>query len=448
MPKTLLRAQTVVTMDADRRVIPGGALLIDGGEIEAVLTPEQLSTFGPFQGERILADRFVCIPGFVQTHIHLCQTLFRGIADDLELLDWLRLRLLPLEAAHSASSMRASCLLGIMELLRSGTTTIMDMGSVRHEEEVVRALVESGMRAFVGKSMMDVNDLYPPLRESTREAITSTRHQAELWHMSERGRIRYAAAPRFILTCSDTLLRETSELISSFPGMLMHTHAAENQMEMKSVLQRCGKGNIEHFHALGILAPSTCLAHCIWLDANEISIMSESEAKVLHCPSSNLKLGSGIADIPSYLRRGISVSLGSDGAACNNTLDMFQEMRLAALIQTPRHGVRALKADEVFAMATLDGAEALGLEKEVGSLEPGKKADLVLLDLSRSWNSLSDERNVYSDIVYACSPENVQSVMIEGKWVYRDKQFSFLDEGSIVLGGKKELRSLLSRLNS
>jgi cytosine/adenosine deaminase-related metal-dependent hydrolase len=204
-------------------------------------------------------------------------------------------------------------------------------------------------------------------------------------------------------------------------------------------------GNVEYFDSVGILGDTTCLAHCIWLEESELDLIRKRNARVLHCPSSNLKLGSGVARIPEMLDRGISVSLGADGAPCNNCLDMFQEMKLAALIQKPLHGPRAMSADAVFAIATIGGARALGIDNYTGSIEPGKKADLVLLDLRRVWNP-SGEGDPYSTIVYSASRENVHSVMIDGSWVLHDGEITTIDEPRIVENARNELRMLLDRL--
>ena len=448
MKSLLITIDAIVTMDPARRIVLGGGIVVEGNRITRVLTREELAASKPFAGEVLNASGCVAIPGFIQTHVHLCQTLFRGLADDMELLDWLKLRIFPLEAAHNARSMRVSAQAGIAELIRSGTTTIMDMGSIHHEEEVVAAIEESGIRAFVGKAMMDENTLYPPLKEPTKDVMSSTLQQAQRWHNSANGRIRYAVAPRFVLSCSDELLSQAHEMTSDFPGMLFHTHAAENRHEMDAVRKRCKMDNVEFLDSLGILQANTCLAHCIWLNDREIDLISKRQAKVIHCPSSNLKLGSGTARVPDLLRRGITVSLGADGAPCNNTLDMFHEMRLAALIQKPHHGPRAMDALTVLEMATLGGARTLGLDQETGSIEPGKKADIVLLDLRRMWNPYSDltPESVCSAIVYSCSPENVHSVLIDGNCVFRHGEPTTLDEKAVVREAKEELSKLMTRV--
>ena len=447
MKRTLIRPRSILTLDPVNTVIEGGALLVSGTTLEAVLTAEALGSRDVPADTVVDVPDLVALPGFIQTHVHLCQTLFRGLSEDVELLDWLQRRIFPLEAAHSAPSMAASARCGLAELIRSGTTTIMDMGSVWHEEEVVRAVTESGIRAFVGKAMMDVNSIHPPLCESTRDALESTLRQAEQWHGTAGGRIRYAVAPRFVLSCTDPLLREAHAMTRSFPGMLFHTHASENRHELAAVRTRCGMDNIEYFEALGILNEKTCLAHCIWLNDREVDLLAGRRVRVLHCPSSNLKLGSGIAPIPRYRARGISVSLGADGAPCNNTLNMFQEMRLAALIQKPIHGPAAMNAWDVLRLATLGGAEALGIGGETGSLEAGKRADLVLLDLTKVWNGPWCGRTgqLAADIVFSCGPENVHSVMVDGSWLYRDGVHTTLDTARILINARSELGSLLER---
>ncbi|HMD13935.1 MAG TPA: amidohydrolase family protein, partial [Bacteroidota bacterium] len=358
---------------------------------------------------------------------------------------WLQQRIFPFEAAHNECSMHASATIGIAELMRSGTTTILDMGSIHHEEAIVRAIGDSGLRAFVGKAMMDVNDLLPKLKESTRDSLSSTHSLARQFHNSFDGRIKYAVAPRFVLSCSDRLMREAFEMIGDFDGMLFHTHASENKNEMSAVRQRCRMDNIEFLHHLGVLSEKSVLAHCIHVSEHEIGMLASSHSNIAHCPSSNLKLGSGIANVPELLSKGINVSLGADGAPCNNNLNMFEEMRLASLLQKPIHGPTAMPAKKVFEMATLAGARALGLEKEIGSLNVGKKADLVILDVQRLWNPIQGD-SIYSTIVYSANPENVVSVMIDGRWVYRNKALTTIEEPAVFTNAKRELSLLLERM--
>jgi len=229
-------------------------------------------------------------------------------------------------------------------------------------------------------------------------------------------------------------------------GSLYHTHSSENKSEIETVRRMTGMENIEYFKSIGVLSNRTVLAHGIHVNEKETAILKEKDVRILHCPSSNLKLGSGIANIPNFLDKGISVSLGADGPPCNNNLSMFTEMRLAALIQKPIHGPTSMNAKTVFRLSTIGGAEALHLENQIGSIEIGKKADLALLDLNGSDKSLLDnDLNVYSDIVYASSKSDVKNVMIEGKWVVKNGLSTVYDEEEIVRNGKESLNSLLER---
>ena len=442
----VVRAGKIVTGNVNGDVIDDAGILIEGNRIAGIIPGREMGRFR--QQEIVEAGDRIAIPGFIQTHIHLCQTLFRGLADDLELLDWLQAKIFPLEAAHTGGSMHSSAMLGIAELIRGGTTTILDMGSMNHEEEVIRAVGEAGMRAFVGKAMMDVNDSYPKLKESTKASLGSTRELAERWHNSYDGRIKYAVAPRFVLSCTDGLMKEAFAMTAGLEGALFHTHASENKREVKAVRDRCRMDNVEYLDHLGLLSNRSCLAHCVHLNEKEVDLLKRTGANVAHCPSSNLKLASGIANIQHYVDEGINVALGADGAPCNNNLNMFQEMRLASLLQKPAHGADAMRAARVFRMATHDGAKALGLHHEIGSIEPGKKADLVLLDLERVWDPVTPDsaEAIYSSIVYSAGPENVDSVMIDGKWVYRSGEYATLDEGAILHEGRKQLKDLLNRL--
>ncbi len=438
----------IITMNHNQEILKGFSVLVSGNRIQKIDRTEILEQEAKQNKWEIFdATGQILIPGFIQTHIHLCQTLFRGLADDLELLDWLQLKIMPFEYAHNKESMKFSALLGISELIRCGTTTILDMGSINHSDVVFEQLINSGIRAFHGKAMMDINTLYPSLSESTKDSLRSSEELVKAFHNSKDGRIKYAFAPRFILSCSDELLKETYQLIQDYPGTLFHTHASENRTELENVRQRCGKDNIECFEELEILSDKSCIAHCIWLNENEIQLMKKRDARVLHCPSSNLKLASGIANIPRYLKEGISVSLGADGAPCNNFLDIFVEMRLASLIQKPIHGPTSMSAKEVFELATIGGAKALHLQHEIGSIEEGKKADLVLIQLNQIHNSLYlNEENLYSSIVYTADHTNVKSVMIDGKWIYQNNEFKTIDAGEITEKSQEELSKLLRRV--
>ena len=287
------------------------------------------------------------IPGFVQMHTHLCQASFRNLAENMELLDWLQQKIWPYEAAHTEESLYDSARLGIAELLLGGTTSILDMGTVAHTDSIFNAVQEMGIRAHVGKCMMDLESNPDQLRESTNESLLESVRLLEKWHGKEEGRISYAFAPRFVLSCTEDLLKEVGS-VANAKGILVHTHASENREEIKAVKEMHGCENIEYLEQIGLCNDRLVLAHCVWLSDKERAILKSSKTRIAHCPGANLKLASGIAPIPELLAEGIIVGLGADGAPCNNRMDMFAEMRLAALIQKPRLGPKAMNTSQVF----------------------------------------------------------------------------------------------------
>ncbi|HEV2750892.1 MAG TPA: 5'-deoxyadenosine deaminase [Gemmatimonadales bacterium] len=357
------------------------------------------------------------LPGLIQAHVHLCQTLFRGLADDLRLEDWLVRRIWPLEAAHTEETVYWSAMLGAAELVLGGTTAILDMETVRYTGRAFEALERVGIRATAGKCLMDAHPEGAPLElaESTDDALAEAEALARRWHGAAEGRLRVCFAPRFVPSCSGPLLRAASDLAERFDAQL-HTHAAETIVERETVLRTTGLEEIAYLDSVGIAGPRAALAHCVWVDGHETARLARQGTTVVHCPSSNLKLASGIAKIPELLAAGCRVAIGADGAPCNNRLDVFAEMRLAALIQKPRLGADALPAGQVLELATLGGARALGLEHEIGSIALGKRADLVVLDLHEPHvhPAIGDPVSL---VVYAARASDVRDVFVEGRAV-------------------------------
>jgi 5-methylthioadenosine/S-adenosylhomocysteine deaminase len=426
----LIRNGTLVTMDANNSVVSGDLFSRDGRIVSLVDRVPQADVI-------IDARNCAVLPGFIQTHLHLCQTIFRGAADDLSLIDWLRKRVWPMEAAHNAASVRASARLGIAELIRGGTTCALTMETVCHTDEVFRAVDESGFRATVGKCMMDKGDEVPKaLREITADSISESVAMLKRWHGQGEGRIRYCFAPRFAVSCTAELLSKVAQLAREH-GVMVHTHASENLTECDLVERESGMRNISYLDSLGLTGAHVALAHCVHLDDEEMKTLRRTNTNVAHCPSSNLKLGSGIAPIKQMLDDGISVSLGADGAACNNRLDMFTEMRTAALLQKVLHGPEVLPAKRILQMATIEGARALGLADETGSLEIGKRADLIIVDLGGA-HSLPQPADVFSSIVYSSQPADVRTVIIDGRLVMQDRHLLTMNEGEVADEANRE----------
>jgi 5-methylthioadenosine/S-adenosylhomocysteine deaminase len=439
----LLEGGTVVTMDPDRRIVQG-TLHVRDGAVASVGEVDPKAMVGRVV-RRIDCSGRVIIPGFVQSHVHLCQTLFRGHADGLELLDWLRERIWPFEGAHTFESLKASARLGIAELIRGGTTACLDMATVRHTDAVFEAAAEAGFRLTCGKAMMDVSRGLPAgLRESTKQSLAESDALLERWHEKGGGRLRYAYAPRFVLSCTEPLLEEVAARARA-NGVPIHTHASENQNELEAVRERCGMDNVAYLNHLGISGPNVALAHCVWLTAREQRLLADTGTHLLHCPSSNLKLASGIAKIPELLELGVQVSLGADGAPCNNNLDMWTEMRLAALIHLPRVGPTGLPAEKVFEMATLGGARALGLEDRIGSIETGKRADLAVVDLDGS-HAVPGGENLYARLVYSGRASDVRTVVIDGEVVMDEDVLTTVEEDRVIADAMAHARTIVARV--
>lgn len=413
-------------------IIDGADLLVRNGRIEKI---------GRIRGgasEVIDAGGGLVIPGFVQTHVHCCQTLFRGVGENLPLLPWLRNYIWPMEAAHTEDTLRVSTLLTCAELIRSGVTSALTFETVRHTRAVVETIAETGLSAIVSHCLMDDTGGYPPLSVDIDEALGYCDRILDSGLLNER--LKLGIAPRFVLSCSEEALRVAADYARD-RGLLLHTHASEQIPEVEAVIARTGRRNITYLRDLGLIGPDVCLAHCVHTDEEERRILAESNTHVMHCPIANMKLGSGIAPIPDYLERGVALSIGSDGAACNNRLDMFSEMKTAALIQKLEYGPDSgLRAEDLLHMATLGGAEAMGWDEDTGTLAEGKRADLIVLDIDKP--HLQPQVPGAEMIVYACQPEDVALTMAGGQVLYENGQCMTIDEDD-MLASAPEMRSMV-----
>jgi 5-methylthioadenosine/S-adenosylhomocysteine deaminase len=437
----LVRNAVIVTMNDRLEVVEGGLLVRD----------RRIVDFGPHVDAAADVDTVIdaaqgyLLPGFVQTHIHLCQTLFRGLADDLALLDWLKRRVWPLEAAHQPDTLRVSTRLAVAELLRTGTTSVLTMETVHDTEAVLETLAGIGIRATVGKCLMDVISPDAPARlyENAVRGMDETLALHRQWHDAANGRLHIAFAPRFAISATRELL-EAVAAESTRLNLLVHTHASENLDEVAVVRKLSGgMNNMEYLADTGLATPHLCAAHCVWVDEREQDLMAERGVHVMHCPGSNLKLGSGIAPVKAMRAKGISVSLGADGAACNNRLDMFDEMRLAATLQAASQGPGALPARDALWMATREGAHALGRDHEIGSIEVGKLADFIVVD--RQQPHMAPGSDPYSMLVYAARGTDVRTTVVDGEVLVRDFQLTRLDAPAIAAEARSAARVLMQR---
>jgi len=438
---TLIRGGTVVTCDGQDRVIERGDVLVRGRDIAFVGAEGDAETRGL---TRVIdAGGCAVIPGLVQAHVHLCQVIMRGMAEDLPLLEWLRRRIWPLEAAHDEKTLTASAELGLAEAMLGGTTTVLDMGTVRAHDAVMDACARSGVRALSGKAMMDRGEGVPAgLRESTRASLDESERLARAWRGAGDGRIGYAWAPRFVLSCSEALVRGAAERAADVAD-LVQTHAAEHAEERDAVRRAYGEDDVCILRRWGVSGPRAILAHGVHLREEEIAALAREGTRIVHCPSANLKLGSGIAPVAAFDRSGLALALGADGAPCNNNLDAWVELRHAALLANVRTGVASLGARRAFRLATIDGARALGLDAVTGSIAPGKRADLAVVRLDGA--HVEPGGDVFAKLVFACGARDVQHVFVDGRLVVKDRTHQTLDVDRVAAQARASARNLVRR---
>ncbi|ESS03786.1 MAG: cytosine deaminase related metal-dependent hydrolase [uncultured archaeon A07HR67] len=419
----MLLAGTVIA-DADT-VVDDGAVVVADDTIVAVGEETTLRERYP-DHERRTFD--LVAPGLVGGHVHSVQSLGRGIADDAALLDWLFEAVLPMEAAMDAEATRAAAELGYLECLGSGTTTVLDHLSVNHAAEAFEAAVETGIRGRLGKVLMDQRSP-DGLREETQAGFDESEALIREYHGAADGRIRYAVTPRFAVSCSEACLRGCRRLADRYDGVTIHTHASENEDEVATVEADTGVRNVRWLDEVGLTGPDVTLAHCVHTDERERTILAETDTVVTHCPSSNMKLASGIAPVADYLDRGITVALGNDGPPCNNTLDPFTEMRQASLLGTvdARDPTR-LPASTAVAMATENGARAAGFER-IGRLESGYKADVIGITTDRT--RATPVHDPLSHLVYAAHGDDVVFAMVDGTVRYDGGEHVGIDAAAV-----------------
>lgn len=437
----LLRGGTVLTLDPRATVLPGADVLVAEGRIRHV---------GSFPdappGTRSLdVSGCLVLPGLIQGHLHLGQTFFRGLAEERRLLAWLRERIWPLEAAHDDESAYWCGLLGAAECLLGGTTTIQDIGIGPGANGLLRAIADSGLRAFAGPCLMDSGATLPDaLKGDTDRVLSGAEALGPRFDGSGDGRLRFVLNPRFILTCSDPLWEGIRDL-SLRHGWPIHTHALEQQDETLAVRELKGRDEIEYFADQGLLAADLRMAHGVWLTAGHLEKARRARWSVVHCPSSNLKLGSGIADLIAIRRTGVPVGIGCDGAACSNHLDNLEELQLAALLQKVKHGPAAFSGLDALRLATSEGARALGLHDQAGSVEPGKAADLAVLSLDRPELWAAPQADPHDVVAFGAGRAAVRHVLVAGRLLVEDGRLAHLDLHEIIRQSNLHLAALIRR---
>ena len=434
-------------MDAAGTVAPGDLLVVDD-RIAALGAgvPAALRRLPGGRAERTFdATDALVTPGFVHAHLHLCQTLFRGLAEQSDLLRWLRERIWPLEWQHTEDSLAASVRLALLELVSGGVTCLNDMGTTRHTDVIGQVLADTGMRATFGQALMDVGEGVPEgMAQPASVVLARALAVADRWHGKADGRLRVSLAPRFILSCSENLWIDVRDA-SRERGLLVHTHIAEAPTEGAEVKAAVGCHAAPYFAKHGVLSERFVGAHGVQLDDGELDLVKDANAALVHCPGSNLKLGSGLTDVAAWRAKGIRCGLGSDGAACNNRLDTFHEMGLAGGIARVRRREAPMSAREVLALATIDGARSLGIDGETGSLEVGKQADLAVTGIAGPTAAPFAAEDPYTALVFGACPRDVILTVVAGRVLYERGAWSMLDPDRVSLEAKSEARALVRR---
>jgi 5-methylthioadenosine/S-adenosylhomocysteine deaminase len=424
---------TVVTMDAGRRVLASAAVAVDGRDIVAVDTAAAIAK-AYRSADTIDAGGDVVMPGLVNTHTHAPMVLYRGLADDLALMDWLQKYIFPAEAKTvTPEFVRAGTRLAAVEMIRSGTTTYVDM--YYFEEEIARTTKAAGLRAVLGQTIIQ----FPaPDAKTPEEGLART--ERFIKEIAKDDLIVPAVAPHAMYTNDAATLKNARQLADR-DRVPVIIHLAETEDEVRTAQEKYKATPVAYLESLGFFGPRTLAAHAVHLTAADMRILEQRKVGISHNPESNMKLASGIAPVPALRKAGVPVGLGTDGAASNNDLDMFEAMREAALLQKlATKDPRTLPAAEVIAMATIEGARAIGLDQQIGSLEPGKRADLIIVGMHAARQT--PMYDPLSHLVYTTRGDDVRTTVVNGTVLMREKQVLTLDEAAVLA----EARTLASQV--
>ena len=447
----LVRGGTVVTVDYIRRVIEDGAVLLEDGLITQVgrstdVKPQKRAEF------EIDAKGMVVLPGLVDAHVHLAQALIRGCADDTSLIDWLQKFVWPLQGNFDSQDGKASAELCMLEMIKSGTTTFLE--SLLHSRYGLDGIAESietcGMRGFLSKTVMSLpgygsekSIMHPGMVEDGETCLREVETHFGRWNGKADGRIRIWYGARSLGGCTPQLYKQIAEGANRL-GTGVTMHLSEVEEDVRYTKKEFGKLPAEFMDQVGLVGPNVVFAHGVWLTESEWAILARKHANVAHCPSSNMKLSSGIAMAPEMTKAGVNVGLGCDGGPSNNCYDMIREMKTASLLQKERTmDPLTMSAATVLEMATIKGARALGLENQIGSIEVGKKADLIIVNLKKP--HLTPTFNPVSSIVYAAEGSDVDTTIIDGKIIMENRTVKAMDEERIVRVASERATRLLER---
>jgi 5-methylthioadenosine/S-adenosylhomocysteine deaminase len=408
--KILIKQALVLTM-TDDTITSAEIGILDDTILFIGQAPEDFSPDKIIDGKDCLV-----MPGLVNAHTHSAMSLLRNYADDIPFWDWLTKKVWPVEGRMNAEDIYWGSMLSIAEMIRSGITSFADM--YFHSGATARAAVDCGIRCSIAQGLLGSS-------EEDEMRFADTRRLTEEWHQTHNGLITVMAGPHAPYTCDDAFIAKVLDLCTEL-GLPIHIHLSESRKEVDDSLARYGHSPIQHMNTLGVFSHHTLAAHCVHLMPEDFSILSENNVHVVHNPASNLKLGNGIAPLAKMFKEGISVSLGTDGSSSNNNLNLFEEMNLASLLaKGTSHDPTVVPAYEALKMGTINGAKALNIDAAVGTLEPGKKADLILVDLNKP--HFHPNYNPVSSLVYSAQASDVKTVIINGNIVMENHAFTTID---------------------
>lgn len=378
----------------------------------------------------------VALPGLVNAHTHIAMSLLRNYADDLPLHEWLTEKIWPVEAKLTADDVYWGSMLSIVEMIKSGITCFADMYFFM--DEVAKAVEESGIRGVLSRGTIEEDDV-----KASQEKIDDTEIFYKNWNGKANGRIKVLVAPHAPYTCSPGYLKELIDLANKL-NTGIHVHLSETKKEVDESIEKYGKSPIKHVYDLGMFELPTLAAHCVHIYADDIQILRDNNVNVANNPTSNLKLASGFAPVEKLLNEGVNVALGTDGSSSNNNLNMFEEIHLASIINKPlNNSAVSIPAETALRMATINGAKAVFWDDEIGSIEVGKKADLILVDLNKP--HIYPIHNIVSALAYSAQASDVETVIVDGKIIMKDYQIKTLDEEKIMFEANRAAKELITR---